>query len=72
MDSSRPLVQLSVHPTRGLMDEKISIIVQNAPPGLQLTVSGLHHCEDGHSWEAFGHYLSDATGTVDGISLSST
>lgn len=72
MDSSRPLVQLSAHPTRGLMDEKVTIVVQKAPPGLQLTVRSLHLCEDGHSWEAFGHYVSDTTGTVDGTSLSSS
>lgn len=65
MDGSRCLVQLSAHPTRGLMDEKITIVVQKAPPGLQLTVRGLHQCEDGHSWEAFGHYVSDSTGAVD-------
>lgn len=48
------------------MDEKFVARVQNVLPGLQLTVHALHKCEDGHSWEAFGHYISDATGTVDG------
>lgn len=72
MDGSRCLVQLSAHPNRGMMDEKITIVVQRAPPGLQLTVRSLHPCEDGHSWEAFGHYMSDSTGAVDGTSLSSS
>ncbi|KAM3610143.1 uncharacterized protein V6R79_026060 [Siganus canaliculatus] len=64
MEKNQVCVKLSVHPTRGLMDEKFLVLVQNAPPGFPLTVHALHHCEDGHSWEAFGHYTSSAAGTV--------
>ncbi|KAM3608511.1 uncharacterized protein V6R79_000231 [Siganus canaliculatus] len=64
MEKKQRCVKLSVHPTRGLMDEKFLVLVQNAPPGFPLTVHALHHCEDGHSWEAFGHYTSSAAGTV--------
>lgn len=66
MDRKKSCVKLSVQPSRGMMDEKFVARVQNVLPGLQLTVHALHKCEDGHSWEAFGHYISDATGTVDG------
>lgn len=69
MDMKQCCVKLSVQPSRGLMDEKFIVLVQNAPPGFQLTVHALHHCEDGHSWEAFGHYTTDATGTVNGTWL---
>uniref|UniRef100_A0A672YUR4 Acyl-CoA thioesterase 19 n=1 Tax=Sphaeramia orbicularis TaxID=375764 RepID=A0A672YUR4_9TELE len=55
---------LSVQPSRALVDEKFIVLVQNAPPGFQMTIHSLHHSEDGHSWEAFGHYTADATGTV--------
>uniref|UniRef100_A0A672F8I6 Acyl-CoA thioesterase 19 n=1 Tax=Salarias fasciatus TaxID=181472 RepID=A0A672F8I6_SALFA len=57
-------VQLSVNPSRGLMDEKFVILVQHAPPGSELTVHALHQCDDGHGWDAFAHYISDATGRV--------
>uniref|UniRef100_A0A3P8U0Y0 Acyl-CoA thioesterase 19 n=1 Tax=Amphiprion percula TaxID=161767 RepID=A0A3P8U0Y0_AMPPE len=57
---------LSVHPSRGLMDEKFIVLVQKVLPGCQLTVHALHQCEDGNSWEAFGHYTTDASGTVNG------
>uniref|UniRef100_A0A3B4Y3S2 Acyl-coenzyme A thioesterase 4-like n=1 Tax=Seriola lalandi dorsalis TaxID=1841481 RepID=A0A3B4Y3S2_SERLL len=57
-------VKLSVQPSRGLMDEKFVVLVQSVPPGFQLTVHALHQCEDGHSWEAFGHYTADASGNV--------
>ncbi|XP_071314677.1 peroxisomal succinyl-coenzyme A thioesterase-like isoform X3 [Trachinotus anak] len=64
MDKKQCCVKLSVQPSRGLMDEKFVVLVQNVPPGFQLTIHALHQCEDGHSWEAFGHYTADATGTV--------
>ncbi len=63
-------MKLSVQPSRGLMDEKFTVLVQNAPPGFQLTVHALHKCEDGHSWEAFAHYIANATGTVNGTWFS--
>ncbi|CAI5665774.1 unnamed protein product [Oreochromis niloticus] len=65
MDRKQCCVKLSVQPSRGLMDEKIIVLVQNALPGSQLTIRALHQCEDGHSWEAFGHYTADTTGTID-------
>ncbi|XP_073327583.1 acyl-coenzyme A thioesterase 5-like [Pagrus major] len=64
MDRKQCIVKLLVQPSRGLVDEKFIILVQNAPPGFQLTVHALHKCEDGHSWEAFGHYISNTIGTV--------
>uniref|UniRef100_A0A3Q0QU77 Acyl-CoA thioesterase 19 n=1 Tax=Amphilophus citrinellus TaxID=61819 RepID=A0A3Q0QU77_AMPCI len=64
MDSKQSCVKLSVQPSRGLIDEKFIVLVQNALPGSQLTIHALHQCEDGHSWEAFGHYTADTTGTV--------
>ncbi|KAM9854692.1 peroxisomal succinyl-coenzyme A thioesterase-like [Aulostomus maculatus] len=64
MDRRRCCVRLSVQPSRGLVDEKFSVLVQNAPPGAQLTIQALHRCEGGHNWEAFAHYVTDASGTV--------
>ncbi|XP_035498811.1 peroxisomal succinyl-coenzyme A thioesterase isoform X1 [Scophthalmus maximus] len=64
MERKQCCVKLSVQPSRGLMDEKFIVRVQSVPPGFNLTVHALHHCEDGHSWEAYGHYTADATGTV--------
>ncbi|XP_033982716.1 peroxisomal succinyl-coenzyme A thioesterase-like [Trematomus bernacchii] len=57
-------VKLSVQPSRGLVDEKFTVLVQNLLPGFQLTIHALHQCEDGHSWEAFAHYTADATSIV--------
>ncbi|XP_067446954.1 peroxisomal succinyl-coenzyme A thioesterase-like [Thunnus thynnus] len=64
MDRKQCCVKLSVQPARGLVDEKFTVLVQNAPPGSQLTVHALHQCEDGYTWEAFAHYIANATGTV--------
>ncbi|XP_041651993.1 acyl-coenzyme A thioesterase 5-like [Cheilinus undulatus] len=64
MQKDQCCVKLSVQPSRGLVDEKFTILVQNTPPGFQLTVHVLHHSEDGHDWEAFAHYTADNTGTV--------
>ncbi|XP_029378638.1 acyl-coenzyme A thioesterase 4-like [Echeneis naucrates] len=64
MDRGQICVMLSVQPSRGLMDEKFTVLVQNAPSGFWLTVHALHRCDDGHSWEAFGHYAANAAGTV--------
>ncbi|XP_045892687.1 peroxisomal succinyl-coenzyme A thioesterase-like [Micropterus dolomieu] len=64
MDRKQFCVNLSVQPTRGLVDEKFIVTVQNVPSGFQLTVHALHHCEDGNTWEAFGHYTANAIGTV--------
>ena len=66
MEMKQCVVKLMVQPSRGLVDEKFIVLVQKVPSGFQLTVHALHKCEDGHSWEAFGHYISNATGTVNG------
>ncbi|MCI4388972.1 hypothetical protein PGIGA_G00092190 [Pangasianodon gigas] len=55
---------LSVQPTRGLVDEKIRIIVTNLNPNQEVTLHCLHPSEDKDFWEAFGHYVSDEHGTV--------
>ncbi|XP_068458612.1 peroxisomal succinyl-coenzyme A thioesterase-like [Clinocottus analis] len=64
MERKRCCVKLSVQPSRGLMDEKFSVSVQNVLPGLPLTVHAFYKCEGGYSWEAFAHYTANATGTV--------
>ncbi|XP_070828604.1 peroxisomal succinyl-coenzyme A thioesterase-like [Chaetodon trifascialis] len=64
MDRTQYCMKLSVQPSRGLVDEKFTILVQHAPPGFRLTIHALHKSDDGHSWEAFAHYTTDATGTV--------
>ncbi|XP_038563013.1 peroxisomal succinyl-coenzyme A thioesterase-like isoform X1 [Micropterus salmoides] len=64
MDRKQFCVNLLVQPSRGLVDEKFIVMVQNIRCGFQLTVHALHHCEDGHTWEAFGHYTANTTGTV--------
>uniref|UniRef100_A0A672YFJ3 Acyl-CoA thioesterase 19 n=1 Tax=Sphaeramia orbicularis TaxID=375764 RepID=A0A672YFJ3_9TELE len=64
MDSEWCNVKLSVYPSRGLVDEKFTVLVQKAPPGFQMTIHVLHQCEDGNSLEAFAHYTADACGTV--------
>ncbi|XP_074489667.1 peroxisomal succinyl-coenzyme A thioesterase-like isoform X2 [Sebastes fasciatus] len=64
MDRKQGCVKLSVEPSRGLMDEKFIVLVQNVFPGSQLTIYALYQCDDGHSWEAFAHYTANTTGTV--------
>ncbi|XP_056273695.1 peroxisomal succinyl-coenzyme A thioesterase-like isoform X2 [Pseudoliparis swirei] len=64
MDGKRCGAKLSVQPSRGLMDEKFTVLVQNVLPGFQLTVGAFHKCEGGYGWEAFAHYTANATGTV--------
>ncbi|XP_023203404.1 acyl-coenzyme A thioesterase 4-like isoform X2 [Xiphophorus maculatus] len=64
MDEKRCCVTLSVQPSRGLVDEKFVILVQNSFPSSLLTIYAHHQCEDGYSWHAFAHYTSDATGAV--------
>lgn len=64
MEEKQGCATLSVRPSRGLLDEKFDVRVQNTLPSSQLTVRTLHRCEDGHNWHAFAHYTSDATGVV--------
>ncbi|XP_053175579.1 peroxisomal succinyl-coenzyme A thioesterase-like [Scomber japonicus] len=75
MDRKQCCVKLSVEPSRGLVDEKFTVLVQNVSPGSQLTVHALHQCEDQYTWEAFAHYISNASGTVnvsEDVSLGGT
>ncbi|KAM3870189.1 peroxisomal succinyl-coenzyme A thioesterase-like [Diretmus argenteus] len=65
MEEKTCCVLLSVQPSRGLVDERFSILIQHALPVLQLTLHALLHSEDGDDWEAFGHYTTDTAGTVD-------
>nr|XP_023694720.1 acyl-coenzyme A thioesterase 4-like isoform X1 [Paramormyrops kingsleyae] len=55
---------LEVRPSRGLVDEKFQIAVENLPPAHKVTLHSLHQSEDGDFWEAFGFYVSDADGRV--------
>lgn len=66
MDVKQHCVKLSVQPSRGLVDEKVTVLAHSGPPGLQVTIHALHKCDDGHSWEAFGFYTTDSAGTVNG------
>uniref|UniRef100_A0A3B3CIG0 Acyl-CoA thioesterase 19 n=1 Tax=Oryzias melastigma TaxID=30732 RepID=A0A3B3CIG0_ORYME len=64
MDNSLQRVKLSVHPSRALVDEEFVILVQNVPPGSPMTLHALHCSEDGHRWEACGHYIADSSGSI--------
>ncbi|KAJ8245533.1 hypothetical protein GJAV_G00271750 [Gymnothorax javanicus] len=64
MSGLAPGPLLTVQPSRGLMDEKFEIVVQNLPPSQEVTLHSLHQSEDNDFWEAFGHYISDAQGKV--------
>lgn len=66
MVAHRPCPLLSVEPTRGLVDEKLKIIVRRLGLKQEVTLHSLHHSEDKDLWEAFGHYVSDQHGTVTG------
>ncbi|XP_027009775.2 bile acid-CoA:amino acid N-acyltransferase-like [Tachysurus fulvidraco] len=59
-----PCPLLSVEPTRGLVDEKLRIVVTNLNPQQEVTLHCLHHSEDKDVWDAFGHYVSDEHGSV--------
>ncbi|CAL8386321.1 peroxisomal succinyl-coenzyme A thioesterase isoform X1 [Gadus morhua] len=61
---ARTIAMLSVHPSRGLVDEKFRVEVENLPPACPVTLHCLHRSEDQDHWEAFGHYCSDHSGTV--------
>ncbi|XP_078139150.1 acyl-coenzyme A thioesterase 1-like [Centroberyx gerrardi] len=65
MEGRACCVLLSVRPCRALVDERVSVLLQNAARAQQLTVRTLLHSEDGDDWEAFGHYVADAAGAVD-------
>lgn len=57
---------LEVRPSRGLVDEKFQIAVENLPPAHKVTLHSAHQSEDGDFWEAFGFYVSDTDGRVMG------
>ncbi|CAB1421780.1 unnamed protein product [Pleuronectes platessa] len=74
MSQSVPPI-VSVAPSRALMDETFTVLVENLPPGSPVTVRALHHSEDRDYWEAYGHYVSCHRGTVsvsDDLSLGGT
>lgn len=50
-----------------MVDEKFTILVQNCPPGFQLTIYARHKSDDGHSFEAFAHYCASTSGSVNGL-----
>ncbi|XP_036376192.1 peroxisomal succinyl-coenzyme A thioesterase-like isoform X1 [Megalops cyprinoides] len=57
-------MMLTVQPSRGLVDEKLQVVVKNLPPRQEVTLHSLHQSESNDFWEAFGHYVSDGKGTV--------
>ncbi|XP_037396388.1 acyl-coenzyme A thioesterase 5-like isoform X3 [Pygocentrus nattereri] len=62
--STRVWPLLLVKPTRGLVDEKLKVIVRNLNPRQEVTLRCVHQSEDKDVWEGFGHYISDQHGTV--------
>ncbi|XP_077401062.1 peroxisomal succinyl-coenzyme A thioesterase-like [Vanacampus margaritifer] len=75
MSQVTPPPILSVAPRRALVDEQLGVQVHNLPPGAPVTLRCLHQSEDKDVWEAYGHYMSDATGAVsvaDHVSLGGT
>lgn len=55
---------LTVNPSRGLVDERFTVLVRRLPPIQQVTLHSQIHSEDGDLWEAFSHYVSGTTGAV--------
>ncbi|XP_062317866.1 bile acid-CoA:amino acid N-acyltransferase-like isoform X2 [Osmerus eperlanus] len=66
-----PCPLLSVDPSRGLVDEKFTVQVSSLPPIQQITLHAQIHSDDGDFWESFGHYVSDASGLVNGANDAS-
>ncbi|XP_061663075.1 peroxisomal succinyl-coenzyme A thioesterase-like isoform X2 [Syngnathoides biaculeatus] len=64
MSQAAPPPILSVVPTRALVDEAFKVRVENLPAGAPVTLRCLHQSEDKDFWEAYGHYISDAAGSV--------
>lgn len=64
MSGPAPGPLLTVTPSRALVDEKFEVVVRQLRSGQGVTLHALHQSEDGDFWEAFGHYVSDAQGTV--------
>uniref|UniRef100_H3C7U9 Acyl-CoA thioesterase 19 n=1 Tax=Tetraodon nigroviridis TaxID=99883 RepID=H3C7U9_TETNG len=51
-------LNLSVQPSRGMVDQKFTVLVHNCPPGFQLTLHARHQSDDGHAFQAFAHYCA--------------
>ncbi|KAI4872122.1 hypothetical protein NFI96_031072 [Prochilodus magdalenae] len=64
MAGEKPCPLLSVHPARGLVDEKFEVVAKYLLPALPVTLHALLQSEDEDYWEAFGHYQTDASGSV--------
>ncbi|CAG01065.1 unnamed protein product [Tetraodon nigroviridis] len=65
MDRHKCCLNLSVQPSRGMVDQKFTVLVHNCPPGFQLTLHARHQSDDGHAFQAFAHYCASASGSVD-------
>ncbi|KAM9807678.1 bile acid-CoA:amino acid N-acyltransferase-like [Neosynchiropus ocellatus] len=64
MDEKQCPVKLSAHPSRGLIDEKMVVQVQNAEPFSKVTLRAFHCCDLQQNWESFAHYTTDVSGQV--------
>ncbi|KAJ8373758.1 hypothetical protein SKAU_G00043380 [Synaphobranchus kaupii] len=64
MSGNNLAAMLSVHPCRGLVDEKFQVVVQNLFQGQDVTLHTLMRSDDNDFWEAYGHYVCDDDGTV--------
>ncbi|XP_055049295.2 acyl-CoA thioesterase 19 [Misgurnus anguillicaudatus] len=64
MAETKQSISLSVHPSSCLVDSKIEIDVKHLPANSKVTLHGRLNSDDGVEWEAFGHYVSDSSGTV--------
>ncbi|KAJ8245654.1 hypothetical protein GJAV_G00273040 [Gymnothorax javanicus] len=66
MHSSRNnlAADLSVLPSRALVDEKFEVVVNNLLPGQDVTLHSLMRSDDDDLWQAYGHYVSDDEGAV--------
>ncbi|CAF87682.1 unnamed protein product, partial [Tetraodon nigroviridis] len=58
MDRHKCCLNLSVQPSRGMVDQKFTVLVHNCPPGFQLTLHARHQSDDGHAFQAFAHYCA--------------
>ncbi|XP_035257641.1 peroxisomal succinyl-coenzyme A thioesterase-like [Anguilla anguilla] len=64
MSGNNLLTVLSVRPSRGLVDEKFQVVVENLFPGQEVTLHSQMRSDDDDVWHAYGHYVSDDEGTV--------
>lgn len=66
MSCKKPCPSILVRPCRTIVDDKFVVLVEQLPPGQTVTIHSLLHSEDDDYWEAFGHYISDDKGVVNG------